>query len=39
VRRHIAIFVDGALQHRERALELPLGSASEIYVMQALSGG
>ncbi|HEY9219150.1 MAG TPA: MoaD/ThiS family protein [Phenylobacterium sp.] len=39
VRKHIAIFVDGALRPREKALGLPVGEASEVYVFQALSGG
>lgn len=39
VRKHIAIFVDGALKPREKALSLPVGEASEVYVFQALSGG
>ena len=39
VRKHIAIFVDDAMQPRETALAVPLGDDSEVYVMQALSGG
>lgn len=39
VRKHVAIFVDGTLQPRDSVLQLPLGSLSEIYIMQALSGG
>ncbi|MBB5017604.1 hypothetical protein HNQ59_000873 [Chitinivorax tropicus] len=38
VRRHIAIFVDGMLQDREK-LDIPLRPDSSIYIMQALSGG
>lgn len=39
VRKHIAIFVDGVLRSREAALAVPLTEASEVYVLQALSGG
>ena len=39
VRRHVAIFVDGVMRPRETALPLPLTDASEVYVLQALSGG
>lgn len=39
VRQHIAIFVDGALQEREAALGLPMIDTTEVYVLQALSGG
>jgi sulfur carrier protein ThiS len=39
VRRHVAIFVDGIMRPRETALALPLTEASEVYVLQALSGG
>ncbi len=39
VRKHVAIFVDGDLQPKDSVLQLPLGSHSEVYVMQALSGG
>jgi molybdopterin synthase sulfur carrier subunit len=39
VRKHMNVFVDGA-QIRDRVrLEDPVEPASEIYVMQALSGG
>lgn len=39
VRKHVAVFVDGRrLKDRER-LSDPLTEASEIYVMQALTGG
>jgi len=39
VRKHVFIFVDGErIRERER-LDLPLRSESEIYVMQALTGG
>lgn len=39
VRKHVALFVDGQLQPRERALDVALTPDSDIYVMQALSGG
>ena len=39
VRKHIAIFIDGALHPRETALSVPLGGVDEVYVFQALSGG
>lgn len=39
VRKHIAIFVDGEMVARDKALERAVGTESEIYVMQALSGG
>lgn len=39
VRRYMVIFVDGeGVKDRDR-LSAPVGSSSEIYVMQALSGG
>jgi hypothetical protein len=39
LRRHVAIFIDGALTPRESALTRRLAPASEVYVFQALSGG
>jgi hypothetical protein len=39
VRKHVAIFVDGALHPRETALSLPVNDDSDVYVFQALSGG
>ena len=39
VRKHVAIFVDGALQPRQTALALPMTALSEVYIFQALSGG
>ena len=39
LRKHIAIFIDGALVPRESALHRPLDSSAEVYVFQALSGG
>lgn len=39
VRRHVAIFADGSQIDDPRTLSDPLAAGSEIYVMQALSGG
>ncbi len=39
VRQHIAIFVDGALRPRSNVLAEPISDDSEVYVLQALSGG
>lgn len=38
-RKHVAVFIDGVLVRGQTALETPLGPASDVYVMQALSGG
>jgi hypothetical protein len=39
VRHHVALFVDGEAIRDKSDLRLPLRAQSEIYVMQALSGG
>ncbi len=39
LRKHMSIFVDGKLITDRRSLSDPVGERSEIYVMQALSGG
>ena len=39
IRHHLALFVDGVALRDKRALDLALGPQSEVYVMQALSGG
>jgi sulfur carrier protein ThiS len=39
VRHHVVIFVDGTSVRDRRTLSDPVSSGSEIYVMQALSGG
>lgn len=39
LRRHVAVFIDGELLTDKRNLGCAVGAASEIYVMQALSGG
>lgn len=38
IRQHVAVFVDG-LAVRDKALATPVRAQSEIYIMQALSGG
>ncbi|QDQ27410.1 MoaD/ThiS family protein [Chitinimonas arctica] len=37
LRKHVALFIDGAL--RRDALDAPLPATASIYLMQALSGG
>jgi hypothetical protein len=39
VRRHIAIFIDGELRPRDSVLAEPVADETEVYVLQALSGG
>jgi sulfur-carrier protein len=39
LRPHVAIFVDGEVIRDRRGLSDAVGPSSEIYVMQALSGG
>lgn len=39
MRKHVCIFLDGVRLHAGDALSQPVTSSSEIYVMQALSGG
>jgi len=39
LRRHVAVFIDGELLADKGNLTLPVTAATEIYVMQALSGG
>ena len=39
LRKHMSIFVDGELVSDRRSLSDAVGEDSEIYVMQALSGG
>lgn len=39
LRKHVAVFVDGEMIEDRDALSDPVGSASELVVMQALSGG
>ncbi|MEZ4300914.1 MAG: MoaD/ThiS family protein [Polyangiaceae bacterium] len=39
LRHHVVVFVDGSAVSDRRALSDPVSEGSEIYVMQALSGG
>ena len=39
LRKHVAVFVDGRLFRGQAALDLVLAPDSDVYVMQALSGG
>jgi sulfur carrier protein ThiS len=39
LRKHIAVFVDGRRVRDRERLSDPVGEASEIYVLQALTGG
>lgn len=39
LRRHVAVFIDGELLLDKGNLSLPVRAETEIYVMQALSGG
>jgi len=39
VRHHVAVFVDGDSIRDKRNLSQAVGARSEVYVMQALSGG
>ena len=39
LRRHVAVFIDGELLTDKTNLTLPVVARTEIYVMQALSGG
>lgn len=39
VRKHMVIFVDGVMIHDRQSLGDPVRQGSEVYVMQALSGG
>lgn len=39
LRRHVALFVDGSAIPHQSDLQQALGETSEVYVMQALSGG
>ena len=38
-RQQVCIFADGERLHRDSALARPIGPDSQLYVMQALSGG
>lgn len=39
LRKHIVVFVDGAMAQDRRYLTDPLAAHSDVFVMQALSGG
>lgn len=39
MRKHVCIFLDGVRLHAGDSLDRPINADSEIYVMQALSGG
>lgn len=39
LRKHVVVFIDGVMAKDRRGLSDPVRPASEIYVMQALSGG
>jgi hypothetical protein len=39
LRKHIVVFVDGEMIEDRRRLSDPVDGTSELYVMQALSGG
>ena len=39
IRKHIAVFIDGAMVPRHTALSQAVSEGTEVYVFQALSGG
>lgn len=39
VRHHVAIFVDGTAIRDKKNLDVPVSKSTEIYILQALSGG
>ena len=39
LRKHVAVFIDGQMVRDRQDLSNPLTPASEVYVLQALSGG
>jgi molybdopterin synthase sulfur carrier subunit len=39
LRKHVVVFIDGRRLSDRRRLSDPVGSESEIYVLQALTGG
>ena len=39
IRKHVCIFADGKRLHRDATLKHPIKPNSDVYVMQALSGG
>jgi sulfur carrier protein ThiS len=39
LRQHIALFIDGEMIGRSDSMEISLSDRSEVFVMQAISGG
>ena len=39
VRHHVAIFIDGTAIADKHRLDIPVAKSTEIYILQALSGG
>jgi hypothetical protein len=39
LRKHVTVFVDGRRVRDREGLSDPVGEASEVYVLQALTGG
>jgi hypothetical protein len=39
LRKHVAVFIDGQMIRNRQDLSCPLTPASEVHVLQALSGG
>jgi len=39
LRKHVAVFIDGQMIRNRQDLSCPLTATSEVYVLQALSGG
>jgi hypothetical protein len=39
LRKHVAVFIDGQMVRDRKNLSCPLAPTSEVYVLQALSGG
>ncbi len=39
LRKHVAVFVDGEMVHDREGLTDPVSQKTEVFVMQALSGG
>lgn len=39
VRHHVAIFIDGTAIADKHRLDIPVSQSTEIYILQALSGG
>ena len=39
LRKHVTVFIDGRRVRDRERLDEPVGASSEVYVMQALTGG